>query len=423
MANQKTAATASLIYPWTVCTLGALLFCYGFFQRVAPSVMIEDLMRDFSVTGALLGNLTAFYFYAYAGIQLPVGVMVDRWGPRLMLTLAAAACGIGSLLFAYAEALPPAYLGRFLVGAGTGFSWVCTVKLATIWFPPHRLAVVSGWVQLLGMAGGIGAQAPLAAAVALVGWRPTMAAAAVFAWALALAIWFVVREDDKAASPSPNAPKHGLLAGLGRVVRTPQSWIAAAFGAGMVLPVASFAGLWGVPYMMQAYGLERPAAAGSMSLILAGWGIGGMGLGWLSDRLRRRRLPMICGAACTLSIFVIVVYVPGLPLATVQALFFAYGLAAGVFPLGFIVSREHNPSEFAGTAVAFVNATLMTCAALSQPLIGWILDFNWDGTMVAGARIYSTDAFETAFLVVAASLTLAVAAALLVRETHARPVG
>ena len=104
--------------PWLTWSLGALLFCYGFFQRVAPSVMIDPLMRDLAVGGAVLGNLSAFYFYAYAGLQIPVGLMVDRWGPRRLLTAGALLCGLGSLLFAQAEGLPLAYAGRLLIGAG-----------------------------------------------------------------------------------------------------------------------------------------------------------------------------------------------------------------------------------------------------------------------------------------------------------------
>ena len=120
--------------PWFMWSLGALFFCYGFFQRVAPSVLVSDLMRDFGVGAAVLGNLSAFYFYAYAGMQLPLGVLVDNWGPRRILTGGALVCGLGTLMFATADTLGPAYLGRFLIGAGAGFAFVATLKLAATWF-------------------------------------------------------------------------------------------------------------------------------------------------------------------------------------------------------------------------------------------------------------------------------------------------
>ena len=128
--------------------------------------MITELMRDFSVNAAILGNLSAVYFYAYAGMQLPVGILHDRYGPRRVLTGAAMLCALGSLLFAVAESLTAAYLGRLLMGAGAGFALVGTFKVASIWHPPRRFALLTGLAITFGMVGAIGAQAPLAAS-----WR------------------------------------------------------------------------------------------------------------------------------------------------------------------------------------------------------------------------------------------------------------
>ncbi len=118
--GSKSGRAAGGPLPWLMWSLGALFFCYAFFQRVAPSVLVSDLMRDFGVGAAVLGNLSAFYFYAYAGMQLPLGVLVDNWGPRRILTGGALVCGLGTLMFATADTLGPAYLGRLLVGGGAG---------------------------------------------------------------------------------------------------------------------------------------------------------------------------------------------------------------------------------------------------------------------------------------------------------------
>ncbi|MCW9045636.1 MAG: MFS transporter, partial [Alphaproteobacteria bacterium] len=139
--------------PWLFWVLAASFYCYGFFHRVAPSVMVKELMADFAVSAAILGNLSAFYFYAYAGLQLPVGMLTDKFGARRVLAIAAVLCGVGSYLFATAETLPVAYLGRLLIGAGAGFSWVGALKVIAEWFPPHRFAMVSGMTLMLGMVG------------------------------------------------------------------------------------------------------------------------------------------------------------------------------------------------------------------------------------------------------------------------------
>jgi MFS family permease len=158
--------------PWFMWSLGALFFCYAFFQRVAPSVLVSDLMRDFGVGAAVLGNLSAFYFYAYAGMQLPLGVLVDNWGPRRILAGGALVCGLGTLMFATADTLGPAYLGRLLIGAGAGFAFVATMKLAGTWFPPRRFALMSGLTGMMGMAGAVAGQAPMAARAVPIRTRP-----------------------------------------------------------------------------------------------------------------------------------------------------------------------------------------------------------------------------------------------------------
>ena len=137
MSESATVLTRPGRGAWLVWGVGALSFAYAFLQRVSPSVMVEDLMRDFAVSGAVLGNLSAIYFYAYAILQIPVGVALDNWGPRRMLTAAAVIAATGSVLLASADALSVAYLGRLLVGVGCAVGFVGTLKIATNWFPPN----------------------------------------------------------------------------------------------------------------------------------------------------------------------------------------------------------------------------------------------------------------------------------------------
>ena len=407
--------------PWLTWGLGAALFCYGFFQRVAPSVMIDPLMRDLAVGGAVLGNLSAFYFYAYAGLQIPVGMMVDRWGPRRLLTGGALLCGLGSLLFALAEGLPLAYTGRLLIGAGAGFGFVATLKLATAWFPPERFAQISGLTLMLGMLGGIGAQAPLAALVETAGWRSALAGAAGFGVLLAAAIWLVVR-DRPPGTPAPVGPAGpyapSLLAGLWAVAKRPQSWLLALAAAAMTAPLLSFAGLWGVAWLMQTRGLERPEAAAMTSLMLIGWALGGPLIGTLSDRLGRRKLFLLAGSGLGLVCLAAVLYLPDLPLAVLSGLFLANGIGLGAMVVAFAMAREANAMAVSGVAYAFVNCAVTGTGAVFQPLIGWLLDHGWDGTLVEGARIYSAEAYRLALTSLIVFLAVGLVAGLGLRETH-----
>lgn len=413
--NQATPRTGAW-RPWLMWGLGAALYGYAFFQRVVPSVMVADLMRDFAIGAALVGNLSAFYFYSYASVQVPVGVLVDRFGPRVVLAAGAALAGAGSFLMGAADALEFAYAGRLLIGAGVGVSFVASLRLAAIWFPPHRFALLSGLTLMAGMAGGIGGQGPLAPVVVAFGWRGTLLTAGAVALLLAALIWLVVR--DKPADGSPDHLEHphdSILGGLKAALREPQTWVLSGIGMMQAAPLLAFAGLWAVPYAMTAWGLERPAAAGMASLVLLGWAAGGPIQGWLSDRMGRRRLPIVVAGGVALATILAIVYVPGLPLWLAQILFVANGFACALMPVVFASTREANPRAV-GPALAIVNMATVSSGALFQPLVGWMLDRAWDGTLVAGARVYSVDAFRYAFLSLAAAAFLGFALAFWVRE-------
>ncbi len=418
--HEKQASAAWM--PWLVWGLGALLFFYGFFQRVAPSVMIDHLMRDLAVGGALLGNLSALYFYAYAGLQIPVGVMADRWGPRRLLTGGALACGSGSLLFAQAEGLWSAYAGRLLIGIGASFGLVATLKLATAWFPSERFAQVTGLTITIGMLGGIAGQAPLAALVELFGWRSSLAAAAVFGLVLALLTWLVVRDRPGGV---PEAKRSGpdavaLLADLRSVVRAPQNLILALICAAMTAPILGFAGLWGVSWLMQTRDLARPEAAAMTSLILLGVALGSPLFGTLSDRIGRRKPPLLCGLGLGLVSLSALIHLPPAPLWLIALLFPALGLGLGAMVISYAAARESNPGGTAGLSYAFVNCAAVASGAVFQPLIGWLLDLQWDGASAAGARVYAPEAYRWAFSALVLFLLFGLGAGLRLRETHPR---
>lgn len=410
---------------WAVWGVGALFFGLAFFLRVSPAVMVDGLMRDFAVGGALLGNLSALYFYAYAALQLPVGLVIDRWGPRRVLSAAAAVCAMGILLFATAESLGAAYAGRFLIGAGAAFPFVASLTLATLWFPPRRFALLTGLTMLAGMTGAILGQAPLAALVDAVGWRAAMSGLAAVSLLISALTWLLVRDrppgQASAAPVEPADPGGGMLAGLGLVLRQGQTWLIAFFAAAMAGPMLSFGGLWCVPYLMQVHGLARPSAALTASAMLLGWALGAPAVGWLSDRLGRRRPPMIGGAMAALITMLALLYLPGLPLTGFAALLFLNGAAASSMTICFAAAREHNPGHAVAVAYGFVNSVNIASGALYQPLIGLFLDLNWDGTTAAGARVYSATAYDSALAVLPASYAIAVVLGFMIRETWSRP--
>ena len=407
--------------PWTIWALGALFYGYGFFHRVAPSVMIDELMAEFAVGAAIVGNLSAIYFWSYSITQLPTGILVDRFGPRRVLIGAATLAGLGSLLFAAQTNLWVAYLGRLLMGLGVGVSWVSAAKLSATWFPPRRFALLLGLTTLIGGLGAIMGQAPLAAAIQLVGWRTTMIGAGLLGLGFAAAFAALVRDSPNAMVATGRSPDlfHGLIG----VLSKGHNWLLAALSMSLGAQLFAFASLWGVPFLAVAHGLTRAEAAGATSLMLLGWALGSVAWGWISDRISRRKLPVMVSAAGCPLILTVVIYVPGLPFGAVEVLL----PIAGFFFSGIVcqaaLAREHNSPEHVGTAIAFINMGVMVSGAISQAVTGWLIELSWDGHIVGGIPVYSAGAYQVGFLYLMVSGVIATVIATQVRETYARQVG
>ena len=404
---------------WAMWALGALYYCYGFFNRVSPSVMIDELMRDFGVGAAALGNLAAFYFYAYASLQIVVGLVFDRFGARVPLVAACAITAAGAWLFAVATDIQTAYIARLAMGIGGAFTWVGALQLIADGFPPQRFAMLSGLTLFFGLMGGVFGQAPLGALVAEFGWRATSFGAGAFGVVLAVALALVVRSRP---TPPQTHAQAGTGARLRGVVAHPQSWLLALYGAGTTGPILAFGGLWGVPYLMAKHGIDRTYAATLTTTLLIGWGIGGPLMGWISEKMRLRRPPMVIGSVLVLVSLLIVLYVPGLPIGVAQLLLLIQGLCSGTMVLIFATAREHNRPESAGVAAGFVNMSGMGAAAVLQPLVGYLLDLGWTGELSEGVRVYPLAAYATACSIIPVAVAGAVIAAFFIRETGCRNV-
>jgi sugar phosphate permease len=411
---------------WLMWGLVANLYLIGFFQRMAPAVMVAELMREFNLGGALMGNLAATYFYAYAAMQIPSGLLADAIGPRLLSTAACTLAAVGIMIFGLATHLWAAYIGRLLIGGSVAVAFVTCMKLAGHWFPTNRFATVTGISLLLGNAGGVLAGVPLARAVAAFGWRSAMLACAVVTLAAAAAIWLLVRNDpnDKGYRSHAHAgvqARGSLSPGRALKIVSAQrdTWLLFLAGGLSASPVLVFAGLWGVPFLTQVYGLDRGHAAAMTSAMLVAWAVGGPAAGALSDRLGRRKLPYLavnCIAAVLWGLF-LVIHLPG---SLLYILFAGIGLSSGGVIIGFAHAREANHPGASGAVGGLVNMGVLGIASLMQPMLGRILDRHWDGTLVAAARVYTAEAYSAAFFWFFASALLSVAAVALTRETHCR---
>ena len=213
-----------------------------------------------------------------------------------------------------------------------------------------------------------------------------------------------------------------MLAGLGRVVRNRQTWLIAIAGLGTTGPLLGFAGLWGVPYFVTTLDIDRTAAASITSTVFLGWAVGAPLIGWTSDHIGRRRAPLMLGLVLCIITMSAILFIPGLSVPTLMALCFACGFGGSSQISGFAAARENNPPEVSATAIGLVNGLVTGAGALFQPLLGWLLDLNWKGEMVAGARVYDTGAYRIALSAVIIGCVIGFFCSLAMRETYCRPL-
>ncbi len=420
-ADMENKAKPSKIMPWIICGLGALYYCYEYLLRISPSVMTQELMHMYDLTATEVGIFSAYYYHAYVPLQIVVGLLMDRYGPRCLLTFACMLCAVGTFLFASGYSLELAKAGRFLVGFGSAFAFVGALKLATIWLPPHRFALISGIITCLGMVGAMIGDIVLRNLVDSVGWQVTIYASAVIGIILTVVIWCIVRDagSRQTSFHSHALNFHGLLLGLWGAIKNPQIWLNGLIGLLLYLSLSAFAELWGIQYLEQSHGFSKAAAANANSLIFLGWAVGGPLWGWLSDMIRLRRLPILIASVFALITIVVILYVPRLSDMQIYLLLFAFGLASSAQILVFAIARETTSMGITGTAIALTNFFVMVGGNVFQPVVGKLLDMRWTGTMTEGIRIYSPEAYQFALSIMPIGIALAIVISFFIRETHA----
>lgn len=384
-------------YPWLVILLCAAFLFYKWVLQVSPSIMTTDLMREFKVNGAGLGNLAATYFYAYLVMQLFVGYLLDRYSPRLLSSLALLVCAIGAYFFSQADSLSFALLSRTLIGLGVAFATVSYMKIAALWFKPQQFAFVGGLLATAAMLGAVFGQAPLSLLVTHAGWRQTLAILAVVGVCIAVLFYLIVRDERHNGDNRPlKIEKQGFtLQDLGTLLKGKANWVLAFYSGLAFTPVAVFGGLWGNPFFEASYNLSQTQAASLISCMFIGLAIGSPILGLISDRLGKRISVMKWNALLSLIILTLIIYLP-LPIWLVGFLTFSFGFTTGAFMLCFALGREINKASLAATVIALINTGDAIFGSITEPAIGKILDLQWQGAVVNGIHYFSAHQYQVA---------------------------
>ena len=414
---------------WFVWGLGAFFYLLGFFHRVAPAVMTEELMREFQIGAGALGQLSAYYFYSYVAMQIPTGIIADTWGPRRLLSTGAWVATVGTILFALSPVMWGVSLGRLLIGGSVAVAFVGLLKLANSWFPPRYYAMVSGMALFFGIIGAVFAGNPLRLLMDHYSWRTVMLFAAILSFATGIAIRMFVRDYPHEKGYADPAPRSGasnrserqpIIAGILDVCRYRNTLLLMVIPGSLAGSVLTFCGLWGVPFLTTHHGLSTSSAAVVTSSVLVSLAMAGPIFGWLSDRWGKRKPLFFIGCALALVSFGAAFYVEHLSLPLLITMLLIAGFSCGSMILTFAFGKESVPEQLSGTVSGVLNMGVMIGPMVLQPAVGWMLDRKWQGELHAGVRVYGFEAYQAGFAMMLAWLVLALILLFFTRETYCR---
>ena len=380
-----------------VCTIGALFYCYEFILRIIPGALQTELIAAFGhISAYSFGQLSAFYYFAYSPMQLPVGMLMDRFGPRRLLTFACLCCTLGSFLFTYSSSLFIAGSGRFLVGFGSSFAFVGVLSLAMQWMPRRYFSLVAGLITTLGMLGLVYGEVKLTELVVVTGLQQVLFLMVILGGILSVLIFLIIRDGPGGAHVKMQ-PLNLFFNNVGRVLKSPQVWLIGFVGACLYTSLSVFGELWGKTYLEQAHHLSKMQAAKSVSAVFLGWAVGAPFAGYFSDLTGKRVLPLFIGAFMALICICVVLYWPGLSYSTLNIMLFLYGVFSATEIIVFVMAKENSGAELSGTVFAATNMIVTLGGVIFQPLVGKLLDTFDSHDTQTGGYIYSVVDYQLAW--------------------------
>jgi MFS family permease len=392
-----------------VWLLTAVFYFYQYALRSAPAVMMPQLSEAFGLTTMAVASLVGLFYYGYSPFSLVAGATMDRFGPRWLVPCAAAVVGIGALLFATGNN-QVAGVGRLLQGAGGVFALVGAIYIATKNFPASQAATLIGATQMFGMGGGAAGQFVVGPLIGRgLAWNHFWIAMGVGGLLIGVLLFFLIPNEETAEQPAGGLKN--IAQGFVTVFKNPQSILCGLIAGLMFIPTTIFDMIWGVRYLQEAHGLDFGSAVMRSATVPVGWIIGCPLLGFVSDRIGRRK-PVIISAAIVLLACLAWILYGRAGVFPPYVLGFVAGLASGAAMIPYTVIKESNPPQFGGTATGVINFLNFTFSALLTPVFGWILL-----RVSGGAARMELAHYQTAFMPLLFGVAIAIILALLLRET------
>lgn len=367
-------------YAWAIWFVASSFYAIEFLQRVSPSVMALPLMQFFNIGPGTLSLIASLYFYAYAIAQIPVGIMLDRYGARRLLTLACVVISLSSLLFALAKSLLVLAIARILIGFASAFAFLGVLKLSAAWFPERRYPLMVGLTNTLGVVGAILGEAPLARLVQSFGWQESMIILAIIGFIVSIGIWFIIKDCPICLIPNRigkksavSSPEQHILRDLKKILLNGQVWLTAIYAGCMVAPVIALGELWAVPFIASQYHVSSVLSATINSAIFIGIAFGGPINGWIAAGISAKKRIMFIGNIVALICLILLIYGGHFTAPLLFLLLFIFGFATSSMLIAFTINKARSDSEHSATIAAFTNIMIVMCGSIFQDVLGYLL--------------------------------------------------
>jgi MFS family permease len=392
-----------------VWLLAAVYYFYQYALRSSPSVMMPQLSEAFGLGAMGIASIVGMFYYGYSPFSLIAGTAMDRLGPKRLLPAAAAIVGVGALLFATGNS-GAASAGRFLQGAGGVFALIGAIYIATRNFPASQAATLVGATQMFGMAGGAAGQFAVGPMIGGgLAWNDFWIVMGIAGLVVGAILFFLLPKEEEA--PKTGNWLKGATEALATVFKNPQSILCGLIAGLLFIPTTIFDMIWGVRYLQEGHGFDYGEAVMRSATVPLGWIIGCPLLGFISDRLGRRRPVIMGGAIILMCCLAWILYGPA-NVFPPYVIGLVAGLASGAAMLPYTVIKEANPPQFGGTATGVVNFLNFTFSALLAPVFGGILQRVSDG-----AAQMELEHYQTAFAPLLYGVAIAIILCLFLKET------
>lgn len=411
------------IYPWIVIVCASLFYSYQFLIRVSPGVMQDEMLSMLAIDGTTFGLIVGFYYWGYSGMQIPLGLALDKLGPRYLLTCASLLCAVACLIFGAATNVFTAMLARFLMGVGASCGFIGTLKFGTLWFPSHRFGTVMGITYVFGTMGAAMGGAPLSCYMQRYGWYSTFNLIAMVGVVLACVIFcFTDNNGPYADTDEEEGENNHMLHGMLMVIKSPQAWLLGVIGALMYMPISILGDSWGVPFLKSLYNHEEAKLAPIVAAMFTGGALGAPVFATLSDYVGSRKKPLIIGIILSLIVWSIVIFMKNIPISVMYGLFFMGGFVYTAKSVTFAASVEIMPTEHSGISLGFTNMIVMLTGVIGHPIIGYLLDTHSAKHIRfgVGAQLYLVQDYRFAMSILPCSMILCLILVLFLDESHPR---